>query len=214
MIKQFLFISTFLFSIVLSAQKDSLKVDDKYWEDQLYVNITYNTFKTQPKKTSLSLFSYGISAGYIKDIPLNKRRSWATGIGLGYGYNYYTHKLYFKNSNTYWNGFREHNIEFPIQLRWRNSNATTYSFWRIYAGVRLSYNFSNKLKYSIGNKEYSSKNISNYNEFQTGLELSIGYNAFNFYIYYGLTPMYKNMFVDKEKINNRAIKFGLIFYLL
>ena len=30
-------------------------------------------------------------------------------------------------------------IEMPIEFRWRNSTASSYKFWRIYAGAKLGY---------------------------------------------------------------------------
>lgn len=218
--KYFIYLSILFSFISASAQIDSLKLGERYWEDQLYIGITYNTLNKQLDGISSSGFSYGFSTGYIKDIPFNRRGNWAGAIGVGYSFDSFTHGLKVDNStfsvddNLYSNKIKLHNVEFPIQIRWRASDAVTYSFWRIYAGVRLSYNFSNRFKYVLNEKQYSFSNITNYNKFQTGLELSFGYSAFNFYVYYGLTPMYKNAYINNEKIDTRIAKFGLIFYLL
>ncbi len=212
--KKLVFFIFFSSSILFSQEK-------KYWEDQLFLNITYNTLKTNNKNIKPNIFSYGFSLGYIKDIPLSKKGTWAIGTGIGYGFNYLSYKSkndslnnFLLKKNITSNNFFVHNIEFPIQLRWRNSSYSKYKFWRVYTGVRLSYNFANKLNYSISSNEYSFKNIPNYNKFQTGLELSVGYSAFNFYIYYGLTPIYKDLSINDGEISVKNIKFGLIFYLL
>lgn len=211
----------FFTSINLFSQKDSLRVGDWYLEDQLYLSVTYNTLKNQPKDANSSGFSYGLSAGYIRDIPFSKQGNWAAGLGAGYNYDSFNHSLRVdENGNlTTPTGLSSskillHNIEFPIQLRWRTSTATTYSFWRIYAGIRLSYNLSNTFKYAYENQNFNFSNVDSYNKFQTGLELSAGYGAFNFYMYYGLTPIYKNVTIENEKVNTKIAKFGLIFYLL
>lgn len=210
----------FFTSIATFAQKDSLQLGTRYWEDQLYLSVTYNVLTSQPSEVGGSTFSYGLSAGYIKDIPFNKRGNWAAGIGLGYNYDSFNHALrVLEDGNLTFetvssNKIRLHNIEFPIQLRWRDSDAVTYSFWRVYAGIRLSYNFNNIFKYTFNNQNYNFSNVPSYNNFQTGLELSAGYGAFNFYMYYGLSPMYKNVTVNGGNINTKIAKFGLIFYLL
>ncbi|MDY0780930.1 porin family protein [Tenacibaculum sp. IB213877] len=205
------------------AQKDSLQIGDKYWEDQLYMYISYNTILKQPKETSNSGFSYGITLGYIKDVPLNNQGNVSVGIGAGYNYESFNHGLRVLSSDEIIhdpdagissNEIKLHNIEFPIQFRWRTSDAVTYSFWRIYTGVKLTYNLSNKFSYQLNNQSFNYRNINIYNDFQTGLELSVGYGAFNLFVYYGLTPMYKNVVIDTEKVNSKIAKFGLIFYLL
>lgn len=212
------FIGLFLNSSNLVAQKDSLQLDDSYWEDQLYIAISYNTLLGE---VSNSGFSYGLSTGFIKDIPLEKKGRWALGIGVGYNYDGYNHNLRVNelgnitaNENISASKIRLHNFEFPIQIRWRTSDAKTYSFWRIYTGVRLNYNFKNTFKYVFNNQNYTFKNIASYQKFQTGLELSAGYGVFNFYIYYGVTPMYKNTIIKGRKLDTKIAKFGLIFYIL
>lgn len=203
-----------------NAQKDSLQLGDKYWEDQLYLTITYNKLADKPEGFPGSGFSYGLSAGYIKDIPFNRRGNWAAGIGLGYGYDSFNHGLRIDgdknitlNQDVSSGKVRLHNLEMPIQLRWRTSDAVRYSFWRVYAGLRLSYNFSNTFSYEADGTKFSFNDIASYNKFQAGLELSAGYGAFNFFIYYGLTPMH-NITVNQTKIDAKIARFGLVFYFL
>lgn len=218
--KQFLIITLLTITLSIFSQKDSLKVNNSYWEDQLYINITYNSLYNQPDGIASSEFSSGIGFGYIKDIPLNKNNTFAFGIGIGYNYDLYTHSLVITDSGfstdivASLNKLKTHNIEFPIQIRWRTSDAVTYSFWRIYAGLRLSYNISNKFSYTASNQDYTFKNIDTYNKLQTGVELSIGYGAFNLYSYYGLSPIYKNALYNNESVSTTIFKVGLIFYLL
>ncbi len=196
------------------SQKSNL--NEKYWEDQLYGSITYNTLHNQPNSISKNRFSYGFAFGYIKDIPFNRTGKWALGIGVGYDFDVFNHKLHidsnqnFTYSTTNNDKLLLHNLEFPIQLRWRNSNAKKYDFWRVYTGVRLSYNLSNIYK----SDTETIKNISAYNKFKTGLELSVGYNSVNFYIYYGLNPLFKNIKINNEPVITQIAKIGLIFYIL
>ena len=218
---------TILFLLFLSistyAQKDSLQVGDPYWEDQLYINISYNVLYDQPTEVNKSGFSFGFSGGYIKDIPLTKSGKLAIGVGLGYGFDSFSHKLKvvegspndFQVGNNVTNGkLKTHNIEMPLQFRWRSSTANTYSFWRFYTGIKLSYNFNSNFSYVDVGEMISLSNIPEYNKFQTGLILSAGYGTFNFHVYYGLTPILKNATLNGNKINTNIVRFGLSFYFL
>ena len=206
------------------SQKDSLQIGDKYLEDQLYLNFTYNVLANQPAGVNNSGFSYGFSAGFIKDIPFNKERNLGVGVGLGYGFDSFNHGLkvskinnqvtFEVDNNLTSNKLRLHNIELPIEFRWRTSTAKEYNFWRVYAGIKLSYNFSNRFEYISNNNTFTFKDVSRYNKFQTGLTLSAGYAAFNFYFYYGLTPILKNSSLGTAAISTNIMKFGLSFYIL
>ncbi len=210
-----------LITLPCISQVYSLKSGDKYWEDQLYLSVSYDIMRNQPSNAGSTGFSYSLSSGYIKDIPLNRKGSISVGAGLGYGFSLINHDLQVTNDNTVrlassinGNKLRLHTIEFPMQLRWRTSDALTYLFWRIYGGVKINYNVSNSFRYVERNISFEFNNISIFNKLQTGLELSIGYGAFNLYVYHGLTPVYKNAFISNEKVNSKITKFGLIFYLL
>lgn len=215
------FILFFVFNI--QAQKDSLQIGDKYWEDQLYINVTYNVLNDQPKEVSKSGFSFGFSGGYIKDIPFNKSGKVAFGIGLGYGFDSFSHNLkvikgspnrFESGSVLKSNKLRLHNIEMPIEFRWRTSTVNTYSFWRIYAGLKVSYNISNVFTYTDVNVPVTISNINEFNKWQTGLTMSSGYGTFNFHVYYGLTSLFKNASINNNPINTKIIRLGLSFYLL
>jgi len=207
-------------SFIVFSQKDSISSNNKYWEDQLYFGLTYNVLTNQPSSVSDSEVSYGFSLGYIKDIPLNKKGITAFGIGLGYNYDFFSHGLVVNSSDFSVNNavtnnkIKTYNIEVPIQFRIRTSDAVTYSFWRVYFGARLSYNFFNKFQYTFEGEDFNITNVDTYNKFQTGLELSAGYGAFNFYAYYGITPIFDNAKLNGDDIETSILKLGLIFYLL
>lgn len=206
------------------SQKDSLQVGDMYWEDQFYINVSYNVLNNQPTEVAKSGFSFGFSGGYIKDMPIVKSGKMAIGIGLGYGFDSFNHGLNLSEANQNIfevnttitaNKLKTHNIEMPIQFRWRTSTVNSYSFWRFYTGVKLSYNFNNFFTYNnASGTKVSFSNISQYNKWQAGLILSAGYGTFNFHVYYGLTPILKNAVLNGNQINTKIVKFGLSFYLL
>ena len=68
------------------GQKDSLSLGNKYAEDQVYFMISYNQLFHQPTTVKRSGFSYGLSAGFMKDQILNKQGS--VSMALGFGYNF------------------------------------------------------------------------------------------------------------------------------
>ena len=205
------------------AQKDSLQLGDNYAEDQLYFVISYNELFNQPSQVKGSGFSYGLSTGYIKDITLNKQGTIAVGLGVGYNFDSFNHGLKvtevnnvvtFEVDNTLTSSqLSIHNLEFPLEIRWRTSTAKKYDFWRIYAGIKFLYNLSNTFEYSDANSnQFTFKNIPNYRKLQYGLTLSAGYDEFNVNVFYGLTSIFENATINGEEINTKILKFGLMSF--
>ncbi|MEQ6123737.1 porin family protein [Pseudotenacibaculum sp. MALMAid0570] len=222
--KTILFFFLVLSISIGNAQKDSLQLGDRYAEDQLYFLIAYDQLFDQPSQVGGSGFSYGLSSGFIKDFILNKRGSVSVGIGIGYSFDSFNHGLKvseinnaitFEVDNTITsNKLSIHSLEFPLEIRWRDSNANKYSYWRIYTGIKVSYNLSNTFRYNDGAQTFSFKNVSRFNQWQYGLTMSVGYDAFTAHVYYGLTPILKDSSIGTTDISTKIIKIGLIFYLL
>jgi len=57
------------------------------------------------------------------------------------------------------------------------------------------------------------KNID-LNNWQYGLTLSLGYNNWNGFVYYGLNPMFNNAAIHQNSIESKSFKIGLMFYFL
>lgn len=214
----------FLCPLVGFGQKDSLELGEKYRDDQLYISFTYNQLFNQPSQLGGSGFSYGFSGGFIKDIPFSKQGDVSLGIGIGYGFDSFNHGLkvsevggildFSTATNVSSNKFSMHTLEFPLELRWRTSNAKKYKFWRIYTGVKFGYNLTNKFNYVENATAFGLNNIENFRKFQYGLTLSAGYDAFNAHIYYGLTSILENASLGTSSIDTKIIRIGLIFYIL
>jgi hypothetical protein len=220
-------IFSFFLALIVSntyAQRDSLQLGDRYADDQIYVSISYAQFGKQPAGITRSTFSYGISTGFLKDFILNKKGSISFALGVGYGFDFFNHELKVEeiNKSTLFNFsedigsnvFKAHNLEFPLEFRWRTSTAKKYDFWRIYTGIKFLYNFSNTFQFTENEIDFKYKNVSAYRKLQYGLTLSAGYTEFNAYFFYGLTPIFNNAAIKGEKINSNILKFGLIFYIL
>lgn len=208
---------------------DTTIVDDKYREDQFYVSVTYNLLGNKPQGVSQNGFSGGFHVGFIRDMPINKARNLAFGIGLGISTNSYNQTLLIsKDANTYQytildnsqtpfskNKFSTYAVELPFEFRWRTSTPTDYNFWRIYTGFKVSYRFYNASKFKGESGKIELYNISDFNDFQYGLTTSIGYSNINVHFYYALNDIFKDSAtVDNKHIGMNTIKIGLIYYIL
>jgi hypothetical protein len=205
-----------------------VKIDSLYREDQFYTTITYNLYTNIPADLKQNKFSLGLSAGFLRDMPINKNRTFAIAAGLGLSYqNFFQNLTISKDGsdglvyqvNDYnefvSNRYRQYLVDVPIEFRWRNSTFDSYKFWRVYLGVKLSYAFATKSSLDDGESTYKITNNPNINKFQYGPYLSAGYNTWNLYIYYGLNPLFKSVkTLSGEDVNIRTINAGLIFYIL
>ncbi len=225
-----LILSFFSYQSILGQDTTSSTAgpDNLYREDQFYFGITYNLLGKMPQDMSQNGFSSGFHFGFIRDMPINKRRTLSFGLGLGYSANSFNQNLLvskdqqgafnyeiIESTSFTKNKFSMHLIEIPFQFRWRASTAESYKFWRIYSGFKLGYMFSSTSKFKGTPQNIELKNISDFDKIQYGITLSIGYNTWNIYLYYGLNPIFKNEAkINEESININAIKIGLIFYIL
>lgn len=203
------------------AQVENDSIDDKYLEDQLYISFSYNILTNKPQDNTNSLFSGSLSLGFIKDIPFNKQRNVGLGIGLGYAFNSYRNNIVLYNDEDDQiveeyqnNNLNTHLVELPIELRWRTSTPTKYSFWRIYGGVKLGYTFYSKAKLEHLGEIITVKNFEGLEKFQYGLILSAGYGTWNIYGYYGLTDLFNALDFEGRGLNTRDFNIGIKFYIL
>ena len=203
--------------------------DEKYREDQFYTSISYNLLQGKPAGYSQYSFSTGLTFGFLRDMPVNKKRTYAIAAGVGYSYNNIKHNFVVKDegaANTYEilpegdfskNKLVLHYLDFPVELRWRNSNPISHKFWRIYLGFKVSYLFYDKAQFEPrGDATVKVRNDKNMNDFVYGAYLSAGWNTWNLYAYYGITPIYDSPPLNgsSESIKMNSLNIGLIFYIL
>ncbi len=219
----------FLGSVSVFGQMatDTVNFDERYFEDQFYLGVTYNFIFQRPSELSQRSLSYGLQGGIIKDIPLNKDRTVGLGIGLGYGVNSYYSDLIATNTPDgpvyEIDGSREgfdrskvetHTVEMPLEFRWRNSTKDEYRFYRIYTGLKLAYAFSARSKFvsDMGKEAFSNDDIR---RLQYGLTLNVGYDSFNIHAYYMLNTLFnEGVQVNDSDIGLRPLRIGFIFYIL
>lgn len=220
----FLFLFGFS-SATIYCQLDSISVAPNYLEDQLYFGITYNSFSKTPSGFIQDGFAYGLSAGFIKDIPFNKRRNFGIALGVGYSYNNYIQNI-IAAENSLENGYsttidentytlNTNSLEFPFEIRWRTSTLDKYKFWRVYTGVTFSYVLSS---YASGESTPEAVAITKAVEvekFQYALSLAAGYGTWNFYVNYSLTPFFKKntSLSNGEDLDMSTFRLGLMFYI-
>tara|TARA_B100000768_G_scaffold149104_1_gene143296 strand:+ start:351 stop:1046 length:696 start_codon:yes stop_codon:yes gene_type:complete len=225
----FCFLYFFLFIGLLShgtllAQDETL-ADSLYREDQIYLGVSFavllsDQFDFKPRGLSRH-FQFGV----VRDIPLSENGQFALGIGIGMSFERYNTNVIRSddfNSNISYTVSRNlednpflfslQSLDLPLSIRWRNSSSKDYVFWRIYGGISFQWNYriyakKEDMSFSV------SKDIQNIG---VKTHLSFGYNTWNFYIAYKLTP-----FFNPTSFSNGAtpfdispLKIGLIFYLL
>ena len=217
----------------LIAQEEAIDaevIDSLYREDQVYIGVSFNLLGNKSSGVSQSGFSGSLQGGFIRDMPINKSRTKAIGIGIGLAADTFNHNLFIgeeidgettifevipSNLNEDSNRFTYYSLEVPIEYRWRMSSPTRYSFWRIHGGVRLGYIYSFKSTFEQTDNVVVQTDVPELNRLQYGLTLSFGYGAFNFQGYYGLNTLFnEEAIIGRESVNLQVIRLGLQFYFL
>ncbi|WP_188438853.1 outer membrane beta-barrel protein [Planktosalinus lacus] len=210
-------------------EQNKATVDSLYREDQFYVGITVNFLNQRPKGVKTESFVGSMHFGFLRDMPINERRNIALAAGLGYAYNNYGHNLFVGNNQNDEsvfivlnddfdfdkNRFETHEIELPLELRWRTSTPESYKFWRIYGGVKLGYVFYFKSVFKNDNEKLKYSTIDEFNRLRYTAFMNFGFNNINFQVQYNINSFFNSdATVEGVPINMTAIKIGLMFYIL
>ena len=212
--------------IIGNEERPRMRIDSLYREDQFYIGITYNNLINGPENYSRDKISTGFTGGFLRDMPVNKNRTYAIAAGLGLTYNNYNHNFGVSGTNqspnyailgdgTYSkNRFTTFTADLPIELRWRTSTFESTKFWRIYAGFKLSYLVYDRNAYDAALGNVTIRNNADLNKLGYGVYLASGYNTFNVYVQYGANSLFKSAQIGTEKVQLRSLNFGLLFYIL
>ncbi|WP_298118450.1 porin family protein [Flavobacterium sp.] len=219
----------FLFGLSVFAQEKTVDfdaVDSLYREDQFYFGLTYNKLQNTPSGLSQNKFSSGISVGFLRDMPINKARTWAIALGLGYSLNNYNDNLFINNSdaeNLYFtdssvifdkNKLSLHFVDVPLEVRWRNSTPESHKFWRVYTGFKVSYLIYDRYKFTGEDGKIIITGNKDLNKIHYGTYVAMGWNTWNFYAYYGLNPLFKSTKIAGKDLDMNTLNLGLMFYIL
>lgn len=227
----FIFISTIGFSQEIQKDSVGVKLDSLYREDQFYFSFSYNNLQNKPDGLTQEKFSPSISVGFLRDMPINKKRNFAIAAGIGYSLNVYNHNLLTSDgdlgpgiqrvyeiatSTDYFskNKLSLHYVDFPIEFRYRTSTPETHRFWRIYTGFKVSYLFADTYKFEGNGYTFIDSGNTDLNKIQYSTYVSMGWNTWNAYICYRLNPIYKSAEINNKPIDLTSINFGLMFYIL
>lgn len=219
-------------SIVAQVDEDTSSkkiLDSLYREDQFYIGVTFNLLFNKPNGISQSGFSGGLHLGVTRDMPINKKRNIAIGLGLGYSINRYKQNLFigeeigteetiFSNlegEDFTANRFVTHLIEAPLEFRWRTSTAASHKFYRIYTGLRLGYLHYFNSKFQQAGNEVRQTKVDELDKIRYGATFTFGWNTFNFHFYYSLNPLFNDgATIGEETVDLNTVKIGLMFYIL
>jgi hypothetical protein len=210
------------------TEKDTVfytKIDSLFREDQFYFGLTYNLLSQKPNDFAQNGLSTGIDIGFLRDMPINKKRTFAVALGLGFSYNKYRQNLLvsktagtisyeiLQDANYSRNKLEQVFLDFPLELRWRSATPESHKFWRVYTGFKVRYLLFDKTKY-IGETEITVTNNNDFNKLQYGPFVAFGFNTWNFHAYYGLNPIFKTAAIDGKAIDMKTLNLGLMFYIL
>jgi len=215
MILRGLFYGLLLMTFSLFSQENQ-----NYFEDQFYLGLSYNSLGGKVVEFKENKFSYSISYGYIKDIPVSRTGKYAFGIGLGLSHNSLNNNLKYKNQNFEFiqnpgsssiNRYTYTELQVPFEIRWRNSSINNYKFWRIYAGLRYSRVIQSKYIYK---NDVLSAEIDDLpiDKDQIGFTINVGFNTWNISVYQSLNHFFNDgINVDMEDL--KQFRLGFIFYV-
>ncbi len=203
-----------------------IAVDSLYREDQFYFGITYNLLQDTPAAFVQSGLSTAFNVGFLRDMPINEKRTFAVALGLGFSYNKYHENLVVSETPSGYdysivedgsftrNKLEQVFLDLPLEIRWRNSTPESHKFWRIYTGFKVRYLVFDKTKYVANNTDIVVIDNSDFNKVQYGPYIAFGFNTWNFHAYYGLNPIFKSAKIGDQSIDMKTINLGLMFYIL
>ena len=211
-------------SVVFSQEDTNIDVDSLYREDQMYATFSLNLVQNRPAGFSKHSLSSGLSVGFLRDMPFNKKRTWAIAAGLGYSYNNLKNNIKIDNSSntlnyTIDNTFDKnklvlHQLDLPIEIRWRNSTFESHKFWRIYGGFKISYLFADKSVFKSSTEDITVRNNNDLSKIKYATYLSVGNNTGNIYVQYSLSPIFKDVQLNNKKLELSSLNIGFVFYIL
>jgi Outer membrane protein beta-barrel domain len=214
-----------VFAIAQNKEIDFSAPDSLYREDQFYLGLSYTNMQNAPSGFDQIKISPNVLAGFLRDFPINKNRTWAIAPGLGYRISVMNHNVGIPengNSDSYVilntefdkNKHILHFVELPLEIRWRTSTPESHKFWRIYTGLKVSYLFFDQYKYQAFDVKIRQNLNADIEKLHYGAYISAGWNTWNVYAYYGFNPIFKTASINGEKVKMNVFNVGLMFYIL
>ncbi len=190
----------------------------------MYATFSLNLLQNRPAGFSKHSLSSGLSVGFLRDMPFNKKRTWAFAAGLGYSYNNLKNNIKIDNSTSVINYTIDdtfdknklvlHQLDLPIEIRWRNSTYESHKFWRIYTGFKISYLFADKSVFKSSTEDITVRNNNDLSKIKYATYLSVGNNTGNIYVQYSLSPIFKDVQLNDKRLELSSLNIGFVFYIL
>ena len=222
-----------LFSVVAVAQEESVTgtpEDEFYREDQFYFGLNYDLLTDVPDAAATRGLIGGLQFGFIRDWPITSQGNWALGTGIGLAYDRYGQNIVVRSNSIgvpVWtveqspsaietNSLQITALEFPLQIRWRTSDAKSYKFWRFYSGVKWSQNILAKTVYQGTEGSETLTDLPGLNKGIWYATFAFGYGTFNAHLQWGLSPLLDQVIDSntQDPIGLRPVKLGIVFYIL
>lgn len=210
----------FLGSALQAAAQDEVT---SFREDQIYFSIAYPYFSDVPSELIQNKLSYSFSLGFIRDMPINKKRTLAVGLGLGWESSTVFNNMQFEVLDdavtaTAIQGKYQKNVlnmqsfAVPFELRWRSATELKHAFWRIYSG--MSFHLPIQLTAKNTSLEGVQKSTSlPHSSTLLRWNIHFGFNTWNISIAHDFRPWAKSN-TTNNSFDIKFTKIGLIFYIL
>ena len=211
----------FILLLIASFALAQTPADPLYREDQIYASVGYPLLIDVPEALTQNKLSHTFSLGFVRDMPINRARNLAFGLGFGLNYNVvYTNLQFTEYMEAYtflstdvtnqWNNL---DIEIPLEFRWRSSDPSNYQFWRVYAGLVGYYTLSAKQR--TRTELIDSITSLSVQKFRLALRLNVGNNTWNLTYTHPIDSFFD---YDKSPHNKlfsqlKTAKLGLVFYV-
>ena len=211
----------FILMLIASFALAQTPTDPLYREDQIYASVGYPLLIDVPEALTQNKLSHTFSLGFVRDMPINRARNLAFGLGFGLNYNVvHTNLQFTENMEAYtylssnvtnqWNNL---DLEIPLEFRWRSSVPLNYQFWRAYAGLVGYYTLSaNQRTRTALIDSITSLSVQ---KFRLALRLNVGNNTWNLTYTHPIDSFFD---YDKSPHNKlfsqlKIAKLGLVFYI-
>lgn len=186
------------------------------------MSIAYPYFSDAPDNLIQNKLSYAFSVGVIRDMPINKQRTLAVGIGFGYDQttifnnNLFTHAKDNISATVIEGGYQKNYLRMqsfavPLELRWRNSKETKHAFWRIHTGISVHFptQFMTYNKTPTGQINTTKLPLKGT---ISRLNVNFGFNTWNMSIAHDIQP-WTSFNASNKEFDMKFTKIGLIFYV-
>lgn len=192
-------------------------------EDQIYLSIAYPYFSDPPSGLIQNKLSYAFSLGFVRDIPLNTKRTFAFGLGLGWDVATVFNNTRFSvldnnisatslETDYQKNTLTMQSLAIPFELRWRGATETKHNFWRIHSGVSLHIPLELTSRYRTATGVETNTSLP-YNDTFLRWNLQFGFNTWNISFAQDMQPLAVSAKTNPP-FDIRFTKIGLIFYIL